>query len=62
MNELQCSKNHDIIFIENRTYICNKCKKPASRSHRLSNETSKIFLGHKDSYEPLCKKCYENVK
>lgn len=42
--------------------ICNKCKKPASRSHRLSNETSKIFLGHKDCYEPLCKKCYENVK
>lgn len=42
--------------------ICNKCKKPASRSHRLSNETSKIFLGYKDCYEPLCKKCYENVK
>lgn len=42
--------------------ICNKCKKPASRSHRLSNETSKILLGHKDCYEPLCKKCYENVK
>ena len=42
--------------------ICNKCNEPASRSHRLSKETSKIFLGHKDSYEPLCKKCYENVK
>ena len=35
--------------------ICNKCKKPASRSHRLSNETSKIFLGHKDCYEPFVK-------
>ncbi len=39
--------------------ICNRCSAPANRSHRLSKEKTKILLGHKNSYEPLCKKCYD---
>tara|TARA_B100001287_G_scaffold250003_1_gene230243 strand:+ start:221 stop:751 length:531 start_codon:yes stop_codon:yes gene_type:complete len=42
--------------------VCNKCSAPASRSHRLSKDKSIILLGHKDAYEPLCKKCYENAR
>ena len=42
--------------------VCNRCSAPASRSHRLAKEKSIILLGHKDAYEPLCKKCYENAR
>ena len=34
---------------------------PANRSHRITNQRSKILLGHKNFYEPLCEKCYENA-
>ena len=42
--------------------VCNICAAPATRSHRLSKEKTKILLGHKNYYEPLCKKCYNNVR
>jgi len=42
--------------------VCNICTAPATRSHRLSKEKTKILLGHKNYYEPLCKKCYNNVR
>ena len=42
--------------------VCNRCSAPASRSYRLVKEKSTILLGHKDAYEPLCKKCYENAR
>ena len=42
--------------------ICSRCASPATNSHRLSKEKTKILLGHKDCYEPLCKKCYKDVR
>ena len=42
--------------------ICNKCRGAATRSHRITKQTTTILLGHKDYYEPLCKKCYDNVR
>ena len=39
--------------------ICNKCGGSATYSHRIINKKSKILLGHKDFYEPLCRKCYK---
>ena len=42
--------------------VCNRCSAPASRSYRIVKEKSTILLGHKDAYEPLCKKCYENAR
>ena len=43
--------------------ICAKCNKPASYSHRIVSQNTKILVGHKDYYEPLCLDCYKkNVK
>ncbi len=42
--------------------VCSKCSSPANRSHRITNQRSKILLGHKNFYEPLCEKCYENAR
>ena len=42
--------------------VCNICSAPASRSYRIAKEKSIVLLGHKDAYEPLCKKCYENAR
>jgi len=42
--------------------ICSRCESPATNSHRLSKEKTKILLGHKNCYEPLCKKCYNDVR
>ncbi len=42
--------------------VCSKCSSKASRSHRITNQRSKILLGHKNFYEPLCKKCYNDVR
>ena len=48
--------------ITNLYAICNKCTSPATCSHRITHQKTKILLGHKDYYEPLCKKCYDNVR
>ena len=44
--------------------ICAECSDSASYSHRIVNQKSKILVGHKDCYEPLCAQCYikKNVK
>jgi len=39
--------------------ICVECGNPAIHSHRIVNEKSKILVGHKDYYEPLCTECYK---
>lgn len=38
--------------------ICVKCGSPANHSHRLSANEQLVMLGEKDSYEPLCRHCY----
>jgi thymidine kinase len=41
--------------------ICMKCGDLAHYSHRIINNDKTVVLGEKDSYEPLCRKCYLEV-
>lgn len=38
--------------------VCMRCGNPALYSYRLVNNDSKVLLGEKESYEPLCRICY----
>ena len=38
--------------------ICVRCGSPANHSHRLTSSEQLVVLGEKDSYEPLCRHCY----
>ena len=38
--------------------ICVKCGNLAKHSHRLSKSSKLVFLGEKDTYEPLCRSCF----
>ncbi|HOR11641.1 MAG TPA: thymidine kinase, partial [Bacteroidales bacterium] len=42
--------------------ICVRCGDPAQYSHRLSDSTRLVELGEKDTYEPLCRHCYNQIK
>ncbi len=41
--------------------ICVRCGDPAQHSHRLSKNNRLVVLGEKDSYEPLCRHCFNQV-
>ncbi len=41
--------------------ICMHCGSLAHISHRKTNETNLVLLGETDSYEPLCRDCYNQV-
>ncbi len=41
--------------------ICMHCGSLAHISHRTSKETSLVLLGETDSYEPLCRDCYNKA-
>ena len=38
--------------------ICMKCGNLAQYSHRISDSEKLVVLGEKDSYEPLCRECF----
>ncbi|MCQ2129802.1 MAG: thymidine kinase [Bacteroidales bacterium] len=38
--------------------ICVRCGNLANHSHRLTASKKLVVLGEKDSYEPLCRQCY----
>lgn len=38
--------------------ICVKCGDPANHSHRLTLSDKLVELGEKESYEPLCRHCF----
>lgn len=40
--------------------ICVRCGQLASHSHRVSPGGELIVLGEKESYEPLCRTCFNN--
>lgn len=42
--------------------ICVKCGDLAQFSHRLVANDKQVLLGEKDSYEPLCRHCYNEVR
>ncbi len=41
--------------------ICMKCGNLAQYSHRISDSEKLVVLGEKDSYEPLCRECYNEI-
>jgi thymidine kinase len=38
--------------------ICMKCGDLATHSFRTSHQTEQVLLGEKDSYEPRCRRCF----
>ena len=41
--------------------ICVRCGALANHSHRLSDSRKLVVLGEKDTYEPLCRDCYNRA-
>jgi thymidine kinase len=41
--------------------ICMKCGDLANHSHRITENNSLVLLGETDSYEPLCRACFQNL-
>ena len=41
--------------------ICVNCGNLANHSHRLSASKKLVVLGEKDTYEPLCRDCYQKA-
>ncbi len=41
--------------------ICMRCGQLANHSHRISGGDSVVQLGEKDSYEPLCRDCFDTA-
>lgn len=42
--------------------ICMKCGNLANYSHRLSSSEDLVVLGEMESYEPLCRSCYNELR
>jgi thymidine kinase len=41
--------------------ICMQCGNLAQFSHRKTNDTALVVLGETDSYEPLCRACFDKA-
>jgi len=42
--------------------ICVRCGRLAQYSHRLTADDKLVMLGEKDTYEPLCRQCFADMK
>lgn len=42
--------------------VCVQCGNLAQHSHRLSSGNHLVMLGEKDTYEPLCRHCFNKIK
>ncbi len=42
--------------------VCIRCGELAGYSHRTSIENSRILVGEKNKYEPLCRKCFKEER
>ena len=42
--------------------VCIRCGGNAGYSHRTGDENARVLIGEKDKYEPLCRKCFMEVK
>lgn len=49
-------------FVTKVHAICMRCGELASFSHRTHQSTDLIHLGETDSYEPLCRPCFEKAR
>ena len=41
--------------------VCMRCGNIAHFSHRLSDAEKLVMLGEKESYEPLCRECFQGI-
>ena len=42
--------------------ICVRCGNLAHHSHRLTADSSQVLLGAQDSYEPICRHCFNELR
>ncbi len=49
-------------FITKVQAVCMQCGNPSLYSHRLVGSDKQVLLGEKESYEPLCRYCYHDLK
>ena len=42
--------------------ICVKCGNLANHSHRITNNDKLVMLGETESYEPLCRSCFQQAE
>jgi thymidine kinase len=42
--------------------ICVRCGAPANHSHRTASDDRLVLLGETDSYEPLCRHCFNAAR
>ena len=42
--------------------ICMRCGNLAQYSHRIVKDNKLVVLGEKDSYEPLCRRCFNEAR
>lgn len=48
-------------FVTKVHAICVRCGNIANHSHRLAASEKLVLLGEKDSYEPICRHCYNDA-
>lgn len=48
-------------FITKLHAICMRCGNIASFSHRKTQQQAQVVIGEQDIYEPLCRKCFNEV-
>lgn len=42
--------------------ICVHCGNLAHHSHRLTSDSEQVMLGEKESYQPICRHCFEELR
>ena len=42
--------------------ICVRCGNLAHHSHRLTADEKQVMLGAQDSYEPICRHCFRELR
>lgn len=42
--------------------VCIRCGGHAGYSHRKGTDNHRVLIGEKDKYEPLCRKCFNEIK
>ncbi|MBR6333305.1 MAG: thymidine kinase [Bacteroidales bacterium] len=48
-------------YVSKQHAICTRCGDLAQYSHRITAQEGQVLLGEKDSYEPLCRHCFNEV-
>lgn len=48
-------------YVSKQHAICTRCGDLAQYSHRIVATEGQVLLGEKDSYEPLCRHCFNEV-